>query len=77
MKMSGREMLEILAGAKTVAEFEQNYGIKAGTNRFKQMLEAGRLITKVTIEHIPEKDDDEITIEFGKPDSAVAPFRLS
>jgi hypothetical protein len=39
------------------------------------MLQEGRLISKVTVEHLPDKDDDVVTIEFGAPDAAVAPFR--
>jgi hypothetical protein len=75
VKMSAREMLEILAGVKTVAQFEQNYSLEPGSNPFRKMLQQGRLISKVTVEYVPEKDDDVVTMEFGEPDSAVAPFR--
>jgi hypothetical protein len=77
VKMSAREMLEILAGVKTVAEFEKNYSLTPNTNPFRLMLERGRLITKVTVENLPEKDDDEVKFEFGNPDAAVAAFRAS
>jgi hypothetical protein len=76
VEMSAREFLEILAGTKTVAEFEQNYGCQPGANPFKQQLSEGRLISKITIERIPEKDDDKVMIEFGPPDAAVAKFRV-
>jgi hypothetical protein len=76
VKMSAREMLEILAGVKSVDQFEQNYSLEPGSNPFKLMLQQGRLISKVTVEHLPEKDDDVVTIEFGDPDSAVASFRV-
>ena len=74
--MSARQMLEILAGVKSVTEFEQSYDLKPDQNPFKRMLERGRLISKVTIEHIPERDDDKVTIEFGPPDAAIAAFRI-
>jgi hypothetical protein len=77
VEMSAREFLEILAGTKTVGEFEQNYRLEPGTNPFKKMLAEGRLISKVTIERIPQKDDDKVIIEFGPPDAAVAKFRVS
>jgi hypothetical protein len=76
MEMSAREFLEILAGTKTVAEFEQNYGYQPGSNPFKQQLAEGRLISKVMIERIPEKDDDKMIIEFLPPDAAIASFRV-
>jgi hypothetical protein len=76
VKMSARELLEILAGVKTVVEFEKDYRLDPGTNPFRKMLAEGRLITKVTVEHVDEKDDDAVTIEFGKPDAAIARFRI-
>jgi hypothetical protein len=76
VKMSAREMLEVLAGVKTVGEFEKNYRLTPSSNPFRRMLEQGRLIANVTVERIPGRDDDEVTIEFGDPDAAVAPFRV-
>ena len=76
MEISAREFLELLAGTKSVAEFERDYRLEPSTNPFKQMLAEGRLISKVIIDHIPEKDDDKVTIEFGPPDAAIAPFRV-
>ena len=76
VKMSARELLEILAGVKTVAQFQENYGLDERSNPFRQMLREGRLISKVTVERRPEEDDDTVTIEFGKPDAAIAPFRI-
>ena len=76
VEMSARELLEILAGAKTVAEFEKDYAMQPHSNPFRQMLTAGRLISKTTVERISEKDNDVVTIKFGPPDPAVAPFRV-
>lgn len=76
VEMSAREMLEILAGTKPVSDFEQNYGMTTDANPFKRMLREGRLISKVTVERIPGRDDDKVTIEFGPPDPAVSKFRV-
>jgi hypothetical protein len=46
VKMSAREILEILAGVKTVAQFEQNYKLEPHSNPFRQMLKKVRLIKK-------------------------------
>ena len=76
VKMSARELLEILAGVKSVSDFEKNYRLTPDSNPFRRMLAQGRLIKRVSVEHIPERDDDEVTIEFGEPDAAVAAFRV-
>ena len=75
IKMSARLLLELLAGTKTIQEFEADYTLQPGQNPFHQMLAQGRLISKVTVEHHPEQDDDMVTLEFGEPDPAVSPFR--
>jgi len=77
VKMSARMLLEILAGRRTLDEFAQDYSFDKNGNPFKQMLDQGKLISKITIEHHPEKDDDVATIEFSAPDPAVSPFRSS
>jgi hypothetical protein len=76
MKMSLRELQELLAGVKTIEEFEDDYAMAPQSNLFRTMLSEGRLISKVTVEHRPEEDDDTVTIEFGDADAAVGPFRL-
>jgi hypothetical protein len=75
IKMSARLLLELLAGTKTIQEFEADYTLQPGQNPFHQMLAQGRLISKVTVEHHPEQDDDMVTLEFGEPDPAVSSFR--
>ncbi|MEA3489719.1 MAG: hypothetical protein U9R44_05215 [Candidatus Omnitrophota bacterium] len=47
-----------------------------GGNYFANRLREGKLISKIELEKT-EKDDDWITIEFGKPDPAVSKFVLS
>jgi len=75
VEMSARELLEILAGKRTIEQFEQNHSFSSGTNPFARELARGRLISRVTIQHVPEHDDDRVTIEFGTPDPAISPLR--
>lgn len=75
IEMSARMLLEILAGQLSVAEFMQNYRMEESKNPFARMLEQGRVIEEVTVEPHPEADDDRVTIRFGRPDAAIAPFK--
>ena len=76
VKMSVRSLQELLAGKKSVADFEQEFRMTARENPFRMMLERGRMISSIKIEHLPEEDDDVATIEFGEVDPAIAPFRV-
>lgn len=74
VEMSARELLDILAGKQTVqAVFEKHSSPLP--NPFAQRLAEGRLISKVTIQHVPEHDDDRVVIEFGAPDPAISLLR--
>lgn len=75
MEMSLRTLQELLGGIKSVEEFEMDYGMSPQTNPFRRMLAGGRLISRMTVEHHPDKDDDTVRIEFGAPDAAIGPFR--
>lgn len=75
VKMSARMLLEILAGRRTLEDFGKDYSFDKLGNPFSQMLDQGKLISKITIEHHPDKDDDVATIEFSTTDAAVSPFR--
>jgi hypothetical protein len=77
VKMSARLLLELLAGTKTIQEFEAGYDFQRGQNPFHRMLAEGRLISNVTVEHRPKQDDDTVIIDFGEPDPAVSPFRTA
>lgn len=74
--MSARKLLELLAGKKTVAEFNTDHQLNLNENPFYRALAEGRLISKVTVVPHPEKDDDTVTIEFSEPDSAISPIRV-
>ena len=76
IKMSARMLLEILAGTRTLQEFGEGYDFERRGNPFRRMLDQGKLISEVTVEHHPEKDDDVVTIGFRGPDPAVSPFEI-
>jgi hypothetical protein len=76
VKISARAVLEMLAGAKSVQEFEKEFGMNSEENPFRRMLNSGRLIKSVTIESKPDQDDDVAIFEFGEPDPAVGPFKV-
>jgi hypothetical protein len=44
---------------------------------FAAALKAGRLIQSISVEHFPDRDDDELTFHFSKPDPALAPFQVT
>jgi hypothetical protein len=75
VKMSSRMLLELLSGNRTIGQFLQEYRMEPGHNPFSRALAEGRLISKVTIERQPDKDDDCAIVEFGDPDPAVVRFR--
>jgi len=58
----------------TIDDFEQNYQMQHIQNPFRIKFQQGRLIDEIAVEHQPDKDDDRVTIRFGKADSAIAPF---
>lgn len=76
VEMSARMLLEIMSAVMTVEDFERNYRMNGAENPFRRMLSQGRLIKEVVVEPHPESDDDRVTIHFGAPDPAIAPFRV-
>jgi hypothetical protein len=85
LKISAREVREVLAGQRTVAQMNQMQGWhlaknsdRKGTmqNVFERWLAQGRLPTSISV--IPggeDEADDWIEIEVGEPDPAVSPFK--
>jgi hypothetical protein len=85
IKLSAREVLEVLAGRRTVQELNASHdwhaaedGLPAGTmpNFFERCLREGRLPSSIAVIKTDENDsDDWIEVEFGDPDPAISPFR--
>ena len=72
IKLSVRTILDLLAGKITYDDFPETYKVF-----FADRAAEGRLFEHFEIEKAPdEKDDDWLTMRFGKPDPAVAPFKV-
>jgi hypothetical protein len=84
IKISAREVLELLAGRRTVQEInswrrwsspDDSPQKNTLPNPFELRLKEGRLPTAISIVKTGEDDlDDWIEIEFGDPDPAISPF---
>jgi hypothetical protein len=85
IKLSAREVMEVLAGRRTVKEMNSGWEWRlstdeerAGTmqNPFERWLMQGRLISSISVVKTDENDaDDWLEIEVGDPDAAISPFR--
>jgi hypothetical protein len=80
IKISLREMTELLAGNRTVAdinELSEHRGRRSDSfpDRFQRLLQQGRLPVSVTIESGGRADDDWVEFTFGEPDPAISKFR--
>jgi len=78
MRLSARTLLELLAGKMSIDDFTKAYSVDLRTpvNPFLQRLQSGQLITAILLHRQTDRDDDEVTIEFGDPDPAVSAFRM-
>jgi hypothetical protein len=85
IKISAREVLEVLAGRRTAQDMNSWHRWSMSTeephantrpNPFERRLQEGRLPSSVSIVKTDENgSDDWIEIEFGEPDPAISPFR--
>lgn len=80
VKISLREMTEILAGRMTVESIRARHPQRMGESRefpdhFERMLGQGRLPVSASVVPGEPEDDDWIEFTFGDPDPAISPFR--
>jgi hypothetical protein len=77
IRMSARTLLELLAGKTSVEDFTRYYSLdpRQMLNPFMHKLRNGQLITSIAFHPSADRDDDDVTIEFGEPDPALSPFR--
>jgi hypothetical protein len=76
IKLSARDLLELLAGVLRQDAFEA-LPFMARQNPFLNKLRNGQLITAMRIDKDQtDADDDWIVFEFGNPDPAVSPFQV-
>ncbi len=79
VRISSRALLELLSGRKTVEDFvkdaDMGPAFGMGPNPFLKQRLAGSMIKSIRLIPHPDRDDDEVEIEFGGPDPALSPFR--
>ncbi len=76
IRISARELLDLLAGRLDQKRFAENHGMGDGTNVFSIYQSQGKMIKRAEIEHRPEEDDDWVILEFSVGDPAVSNFRM-
>jgi hypothetical protein len=70
--------LRLLALERNATSLGKRYGSAPNpVTAFAAALKAGRLIQSISVEHFPDRDDDELTFHFSKPDPALAPFQVT
>ena len=75
IRVSARELLDLLAGRLDQKRFAQNYAAGAG-NIFSTYQAQGKMIKRAAVERRPEEDDDWVILDFGADDPAVSSFRV-
>jgi hypothetical protein len=76
IRLSARDLLELMAGTLKQEDFQATYARGSTGNPFLRKLANGQLMTSARIEkHDVDADDDWIVFEFGDPDPAVSAYR--
>jgi hypothetical protein len=74
VKISARELLDLLAGKLNYKQFAEDHAV-AGGNMFQVFRDQGKMIRRISVEHQPNKDDDWILIQFST-DPAACDFKV-
>lgn len=75
IRISARELLDLLAGRLEQKRFAENHDLGGG-NIFSLYQAKGKLIKRAEIEVRPEEDDDWLILEFSEGDPAVSKFKV-
>jgi hypothetical protein len=75
IKISAREVLDLLAGKLSYAEFMKSHGFDQTENPFSLALNKGQLVDEVSIEKSDFQDDDWMVFKLKGPDPAISIFR--
>ena len=76
IRISARELLDLLAGRLDQARFAENHAVGGGNNIFSLYQAQGKMIKRAEVERRPEEDDDWVILEFSTDDPAVSNFRV-
>jgi hypothetical protein len=75
IRMSARELLDLLAGKLDYALFAKRHDAGGG-NLFRLFRDRGRMISSAAIEHGPDDDDDWVVLRFKDGDPAMCDFTV-
>jgi hypothetical protein len=75
IKISARELLDLLAGKLDQKRFAQHHATGRG-NIFNVFRDQGKMIRKISLERQDDEDDDWIVLEFTSDDPAAAEFKM-
>lgn len=81
IRISSREVLELLAGTISSTEFERRHrwdkssAPHGPSNPFASALARGEMIAFVAVIDGEDHDDDWLEFRFTEPDPAISPFR--
>lgn len=76
IRISTRELLDLLAGKLDQKRFAKNHDTGGGKNLFSLYRSQGMMIAGASIERCPEEDDDWLILQFSEDDPAVSDFRV-
>jgi len=75
IRISSRELLDLLAGRLDQSRFAENHALnRGGESVFSIYRSQEKMLKSVHIERHPDKDDDEVILEFAPNDPAISPF---
>ena len=75
IRISARELLDLLAGKLDHKRFAENHDMGGG-NIFTIYRAKGKMISEASVERRPEEDDDWIILKFSADDPAVSDFKM-
>jgi hypothetical protein len=75
IRMSARELLDLLAGKLDYERFAKRYDLGGG-NLFRLFRDRGRMISSTAIEHCPDEDDDWVVLRFSDGDPVTSDFTV-
>jgi hypothetical protein len=75
IRMSARELLDLLAGKLDYELFAKRYDLGGG-NLFRLFRDRGRMISSAAVEHCPDEDDDWVVLRFSDGDPATSEFTV-
>ncbi|HVC91597.1 MAG TPA: hypothetical protein VND66_13350 [Acidobacteriaceae bacterium] len=76
IRISARELLDLLAGRLDQKRFAENHDMGGGNNIFSLYRAQGKMIKRAEVERLPQKDDDWVILEFSAGDPAVSDFTV-